>query len=418
MSTEPPSAAPRSRASLGPVLLAVFLDLIGFGLVIPLLSFYAEQYDATPVQVTLLMAVYSVAQFFGAPFWGLVSDRVGRRPVMLISVAASAVFLACFAAADTLALLFVFRALHGLAAANISTAQAYVADVTSGEDRARGMGLIGAAFGVGFSLGPFLGGQLSPWGLSAPIWLAAGLSLVNLVWIYARLPESHPALVGAPAAADDTPHARRTLNPGALLSGLRHPVVGMAIFLVFVATFAFSMMEATFSLVAEHVWSMDARQVGNLFGLIGMVGIVIQGGLVGRLAKRFGEPRLVSTGYLLNAAGMGVLSMVGPGAGVWLGCAVMATGSSLATPSLNALISRGTPEHEQGAVLGVSQSFSALARATAPAIGGAIYAGWRPGGAMAVGAAMMVVALLISLPATRRARRGPEASGSGASSPG
>ena len=231
--TLPADAAAPKRPGLGPVLLTVFLDLLGFGLVIPLLSFYAEEFHATPMQVTWLMATYSIAQFFGAPMWGIVSDRAGRRPVMLTSIAFTAIFLALFASATSLWQLFLFRALHGLAAANISTAQAYVADVTEGPDRARGMGLIGAAFGVGFSFGPAIGGLLSPYGLSVPIWLAAGLSALNFVWAFARLPES------LRPGASEGGH-RRTLSPAALLHGLRHPVVGMAVLLVFVATFSFS----------------------------------------------------------------------------------------------------------------------------------------------------------------------------------
>ncbi|NCG21889.1 MAG: MFS transporter, partial [Rhodobacterales bacterium] len=151
---------------LGPVLLTVVLDLVGFGLVIPLLTFYAEDYGATAIQVGLLMASYSIAQFLFAPFWGALSDRMGRRPVMLASIAGTTIFLAAFAAADSLAMLFLFRTLHGASAANISTAQAYVADITDKDSRSKGMGLIGASFGIGFSLGPWIGGELSVYGLS------------------------------------------------------------------------------------------------------------------------------------------------------------------------------------------------------------------------------------------------------------
>jgi DHA1 family tetracycline resistance protein-like MFS transporter len=385
------------RPGLGPILLTVFLDLLGFGLVIPLLSFYAETFHATPLQVTALMACYSVAQFLGAPMWGALSDRVGRRPVLLISIAGSAIFLAAFASATSLGGLFLWRTLHGLAAANVSTAQAYVADITEGAERTKGMGLIGAAFGVGFSLGPFIGGQLSPWGLAAPIWLAAALSAINLVWAWFGLPESRRGT--EPVAGE----RRRVAHPSALLRGLRHPVVGSAIGLLFIATFAFAMMESTFALVAEHLWQMGARDVGNLFGMIGGIGIIVQGGLVGRLAARLGERRLVIVGYSLNAAGMAVLGTAAAGWGVWAGCFLLALGSSLATPALNSLISRATSADEQGAVLGVSQSFSALARAVAPGVGGLLYTTWRPGGAMIAGAVLMVMALLGAGQATRKA---------------
>jgi MFS family permease len=390
------------RPGLGPVLLTVFLDLLGFGLVIPLLAFYAKEFQATDWQVLLLGAVYSLAQFAGAPLWGLLSDRVGRRPVLIVSISASVVFLTAFGLATKLWMLFVFRTLHGFAAANISTAQAYVADVTeSGPDRARGMGLIGAAFGVGFSVGPFLGGVLSDRGLATPIFVAAGLSAINLVWVLLRLPESRP-----PGAAGASGVHARTLNPRALVDGLRHPIVGLAIFLVFVATFAFSMMEQNFALVAKEDWAMGAKQVGYLFGVIGVIGVVIQGGLIRRLVARFGEPRLIGVGYLLDAIGIAMLGTSGPGVGVWAGCALLAVGSSLANPSLNTLISRATPADEQGTVLGTSQSFSALARGVGPLTAAALVLdGWRPAGAMLLGAGLMIGALLLSLPATRRAAK-------------
>ncbi len=388
----------RTTPGLGPVLLAVLLDLLGFGLVIPLLSFYAEEYGASGLQVTLLMACYSIAQFFMAPVWGTLSDRIGRRPVMLVSVGMTALMLTGFALSNQLWLLFLFRTLHGAAAANISTAQAYVADVTTPETRARGMGLIGASFGVGFTLGPWIGGELSVFGYEAPILLAAGLSALNFVWVLLRLPESRRP------DADSAVH-RRTLDPGALWRGVSHPVVGLCIGLTFIAVFAFAMMEGTFALVAEHRWAMDAAQVGRVFGLIGIIGIVIQGGLIGRLSKAFGEPLLVGVGYTCNAMGLVLLAVSGGGASMWSAAALLAVGSSLANPSLQSLISKAAPEDEQGAILGVNQSFSALARATAPQTAGLIYTYWFDGGAMAVGAMLMFGALLLSIPATQRASR-------------
>lgn len=390
------------RASMGPVLLTVLLDLLGFGLVIPLMAFYVESFHATPLDVTLVMATYSVAQFLFAPVWGGLSDRIGRRPVMLASIAGSVVFLALFASSTELWMLFVFRALHGACAANIGTAQAIVADLTPPEDRARGMGMIGAAFGIGLTLGPFLGGILANWGLAVPIWVAAGLSLVNLVWAFARLPETRQLARSAVI--------RRTMNPTEIARTLMDPIVGMAVGLTFVATFAFSMLEATFALVAEHEWSMTARTVGMLFGMIGIVGIVIQGGLMGRLSKRFGEGRLLNAGYLCTASGMGVLALTAPGRlwsingwmGIVGGCLLVAVGTSLSNPSLSSLVSRGAAAEDQGSVLGVNQSLAALARATAPAAGGALFAGWFAGGAFAAGALMMFGALMLSVPAARR----------------
>lgn len=392
--TEPARTPGLRGKGLGPVLLTVLLDLLGFGLVIPLLSFYAEEHGASPVGVTLLMASYSVAQFLCAPLWGALSDRIGRRPVMLASIAGSALFLAGFASATTLTQLFVFRALHGACAANISAAQAYVADVTAPEDRARGMGLIGASFGVGMSLGPFVGGELSPWGLAAPIWAAAALSAFNFAWAVVGLPESR--------RPGDAATTQRTLDPRQWLAALGHPIVGLAIALTFVQTFAFSMMESTFALVAEHAWTMAPRDVGRLFGVIGVVGIVIQGGLIGRLVRAVGERGLIAVGYAANALGLGVLAFAQGTAAIWIGCSFVAVGISIVNPSLASLISRAATRDDQGKVLGSNQSLSALARALAPTCGGLLFTHWFAGGAFLAGALLMLAALALSIPAVRR----------------
>jgi MFS family permease len=395
------------KTGLGPILLTVFLDLLGFGLVIPLLGFYAESFQATPSEVTALMAVYSIAQLLAAPVWGLISDRVGRRPVLLATILLGSFGLAAFARSTALWQLFLFRGLHGLAAANIGTAQAYVADVTRGADRAKGMGLIGAAFGVGFSLGPWLGGELSSaYGVAAPIWLASGLGLINFAWAVWGLPESRGV-----SPSDDPTRAERSIDPRVLVRGLAHPVVGLCLALTFIAVFAFAMVESTFQLVAEHVWAMDPRGVGRLFGVIGLVGIVIQGGLIRRLVPRFGEGRLVAVGYVLSATGLALMVASAAGPGVWVGAAVMATGTSLTNPSLMSLLSRATSPDEQGAILGINQSFGALGRATAPLLGGWMFEGVSPRGPMALAAAMMLGAALLSVPATARAAAGLGESG-------
>ncbi len=391
---------------LGPVLLTVMLDLVGFGLVIPLMSFYAERFAASAVEVTALMASYSLAQFVFAPVWGSVSDRFGRRPVMLVSIACTAVFLALFARAGSLWEMFLWRTLHGAAAANIGAAQAYVADVTTPETRARGMGLIGASFGLGFTLGPMIGGVLSAKiDLTAPIWLAAGLSALNFVWALLRLPESR-------RFGEQSEAHGRVLDPRLVAEVLGRPFVGRVVAMAAVATLAFSMLEATFGLVAEHVWSLTADTVGYLFGVIGVVGIVIQGGLIGRLVKRFGEVPLLVAGYLFTTSGMVWLSQTGPG-GLWLaggwgaivpGALLLATGTSLTNPSLTSLLSRSAAKEEQGRVLGVNQSLGALSRALAPTAGGWLFAHWFPGGAFAAGAVLMAAALAWNAP-TLLARR-------------
>ncbi len=392
------------RPGLGPVLLTVFLDLLGFGLIIPLLPFFVESHGASPLQVTLLMASYSGAQFLGAPVWGALSDRVGRRPVLLVSTAATAVCLAAFALAPSLPWLFVARILNGLAAANVSTAQAYVADVTSGEDRARGMGLVGALFGLGFSVGPMLGGLLSVWGLATPILVAAGLSALNAGWIALRLPESHPPGTDQDGGQGRT---RRTLDLRVIGDVLAHPAVGLAIGLVFVTGAAFALLESTFALVAEHVWARDAQTVGLLFGVVGAVGVVVQGGLIGPLSRRFGEGPLVRAGLAFTGMGMLILASAPWGWPVFAGCAVVSVGTSLTNPSLNSLISRATSADEQGRVLGTAQSLGALARTVAPGLGGWLFTAWQPTAALWVGGIATLASLAIAGPAARRAGSGP-----------
>lgn len=383
--------------ALLPVLLTVFLDLVGFGIVIPLLPFYALETGATALQVTLLMACYSLAQFLMAPTWGALSDRFGRRPILLLSIFATALGLAGFAWADTLVTLFLFRTLHGAAAANISTAQAAVADLTTPETRAKGMGLIGAAFGVGFTVGPFLGGELSRGGnVELPIWVAAGLSLINLILAAVFLPETRRP--GAEAR-------HRTISVQAFAQALRHPRVGLLVALTFAITTAFALMESTFTLFADQVHQLDAVALGRMFGVAGVVAIVVQGGLIGRLVRRFGEARLVPFGVGLMAAGLGLLPLAPPTAGLVAVFVLISLGQSLVTPSLNSLVSRAAGD-AQGFLLGTNQSMGALARAVGPALGGLLFTGWSPRGPFWFSAVLLAACVALAVAATRRASSG------------
>ena len=380
--------------ALVPVLLAVALDLIGFGIVIPLLTFYAEEYGAGPVAVTLLMAIYSLTQFLMAPVWGMLSDRYGRRPIMLFSIAMATICLAGFAWAESLVLLFVFRALHGAAAANISTAQACIADSTTEENRAKGMGLIGAAFGLGFTIGPFIGGELSVYGLAAPIWFAAALSALNFVLAFAWLKETRKP---------NSTRPRRSINPEIFLKVAKHPVVGSSILLTFVLTFAFALMESSFTLFAEHIRDLDARLVGRMFGIAGLTMIVVQGGIIGRLVKRFGEGPLIPLGIGILAVSLLILPFAPPIGAMTIVFVMMAIGQGISSPSLHSLISRGTSPDEQGFVLGTNQSMSALARVLGPAAAGWIYLGGAAWPFFASGS-ILLFSLPLALHAVRQTR--------------
>lgn len=379
-----------------PLLLAVLLDLLGFGIVIPLLTFYVEEHGASALQVTLLMAIYSLMQFVFAPLWGALSDKHGRRPIMLFSIGMTAACLWGFALAPSLVWLFVFRGLHGAATANISTAQAAMADLTTPENRARGMGLIGAAFGVGFTLGPWMGGELSRFGYAVPIMVAAGLSMLNLLLAALLLPETRPVASAAPR------HADRTLDPRRLLAALGHPVVGLCVLLTFALTLAFAMMESTFTLFASHVRQLDAPTVGRYFGVSGLVMILVQGGLIRHLVKRFGEAPLVPIGVGLLAISMVLLPLAPPPVWMVLVFCLMAVGQGISSPSLNAMISRGAGAHEQGLVLGANQSMSALARAVGPACAGVLYMSWGESSPFYAAGALLALAVGLALVAVGR----------------
>ena len=383
--------------ALLPVLLTVFLDLVGFGIVIPLLPFYAEAVGANALQVTLLMAAYSLSQFLFAPFWGSLSDRFGRRPILLVSIFATILGLAGFALATNVWMLFLFRTLHGAAAANISTAQAAIADITPPEKRAMGMGLIGAAFGVGFTVGPWIGGELAEYGIAAPIWMAAGLSALNLALAAIFLPETR--------RPDSEPARPRPLHPARFLEVARHPVVGLSVVLTFVLTAAFALMESTFTLFAEHIHGLGPQQLGRMFGLAGLTMLILQGGLIGPLVRRFGEGKLIPYGVSTLAIGLVLLPLVPPGWALIAVFILIAIGQGLASPSLQSLISKSTPAEQQGFVLGTNQLMSALARVIGPAAGGLLYTGLDPASPFLAAAAILLGGLLLSVAAVRQNAR-------------
>jgi MFS family permease len=374
--------------------LIVFVDLVGFGLVIPLLPFYAVRFGASPQEVTLLLAVYSFMQLFTAPFWGRLSDRLGRRPVLMTSMTASVLAYLWLGAANALWMLFAARALAGACAGNIAAAQAYIADVTTPENRAKGMGLIGAAFGLGFIFGPALGGFLAgnkpaSANLQIPAWVAAGLSLVALCGVLFVLRESRSAEERAQAGP----------RPGRvqiILGALRRPVLARLILVFFLVILAFAGMESTFALWAMAQFRWGPEQVGYVFAYVGVLSAILQGGMIGRLAQRYGEERLLLAGLVLIAIGLVALPFARDIA--WLGVAVsgLALGIGLAQPSLNSLISRRAGRAEQGAVLGVTQSVGSLSRVLGPALAGVLFGDLGRASPFLWGAGLIAVAFLLT----------------------
>jgi len=353
--------------------LIVFIDLVGFGLIIPLLPFYAEHFQASPMAVGLVMAVYSLTQFIAAPLWGRASDRIGRRPVLLITLAGGAGSYVLLGLADSLWLLITARALGGFMAGNISAAFAYVADITTPENRAKGMGTVGAAFGLGFIAGPAIGGILAgPDPLNAdfqtPSFVAAGLSLTALVMAFVLLKESLPDDVREKLAG--TPPKKRHEQ---FKEALAKPNVGMLIGLSFLATFVFAGMETTFAMWSERRFNWGPQQNGYLFAFIGLLVALVQGGLVGRLARRFGEANLIVQGAVALAIGMLLIPFSDGLAMLLVAMTIVAYGFGVITPSMNSMISLQIGPGEQGGVMGVTRSATTLARVVGPAWAGTLF---------------------------------------------
>ncbi len=406
------------RSPLAVVYLTVFIDLLGFSIILPLLPFYAEHYGATGVWVGALLSAYSAVQFVSAPILGRVSDRTGRRPVLLASLAGSAGSLALTGAAHSLWLLLAGRALAGLFGGSISTGQAYVADVTRPADRAKYMGLLGACIGLGFVFGPAIGAGLSPLGFGAAAFFAAGLAALNFGFAWFKLPESRRA---APCPSPRRPRSRGarcqsrwgkgSLNLKNLknLKRVTRPIsfpqrvgggsgwgpLGRYLAATFLTNFAFVGLEATFALFSQKQWGLDAAGFGLVFTYIGVIVIVVQGGLIGRLHGRHGERGLAAAGAALLAV-MLLLLTVTPN--VALGLLVLTglgLGQGLVSPMLSTLISHSAGADEQGGTLGLGQSFAAAARGIGPIAAGGLYDVTRSlpylaGALLALGAALLL----------------------------
>jgi MFS family permease len=387
--------------------LTVFIDLIGFGIVLPLLPIYSDQFGASGLMIGVIMASFSAMQFLFAPAWGHLSDRIGRRPVLLVSTAAAAVSYALFGAGSglsdakaALAVILLSRVLAGVCGANITVAQACIADITPPEQRSKRMGLIGMAFGLGFIFGPALGGLSLKWfGHTGPGWVAAALCAANFFLALAILPETRRP--GAEHAAT-RPRMQQWAHT------LSRPGIAVLVVVFFLATFSFACFETTLGLlVAKNFRLIDADGASAidllnrnkfrdaamasavLFAYCGIVAALVQGGPLGRLVRKFGEPKLITVSLVMVALSLAPLPFIqgdsrlswstlfsGAGLPWWallLALAVLAIGSGLTRPPLFGLISILTPAHEQGVTIGVAQSAGSLARIVAPLFAGGLF---------------------------------------------
>jgi MFS transporter, DHA1 family, tetracycline resistance protein len=388
------------RPSVLVIFLTVFIDLIGFGIIVPLIPSYSEHFGARGFVIGLIFASFSAMQFIFAPIWGRLSDRHGRRPILLISTAGAAASYVLFARSTGLEnhmaalwVMVVSRLFAGICGGNITVAQAYIADITPPAERSKKMGLIGMAFGLGFILGPFIGGvSLRHLGDTGPGWVAAALCAANFLLALFILTESHRP---DSAQAAPRPHLDQWAHT------LSQPRVGLLVVVFFLATFCFSCFESTLPLLVGANFHLDfksdatsASTIAYLFVYCGLVGALVQGGAIGRLVKRMGEPRLIALSLVLTAASMALIPflkgesrlswqvLLQPDGRPWvwllLVLALLSVGTSLTRPPLFGLLSNLTPDHEQGATIGVAQGAGSMARILGPVFATALLPHFPP----------------------------------------
>ena len=411
-----------SRSALFVLFGVVFINLVGFGIVVPLLPFYGQTLDAPPWQVALMFSAYSLGQFFAEPFWGRLSDRIGRKPVLLITVSANALGYLMLAFAPNIWLAIGIRLFTGLGAGNVSTIQGYVADVTPPEKRAGRMGLIGAAFGLGFIVGPGLGGLLTrtdmgAMGYQMPIFVAAGLCVLAALGVTVFLKESR-------ARAD--PATPRPPFLSGVKDAVANPVVSRVLLVTLIYMAGFSGMESTFGFWTEARYGWGAREVGFSFMAVGIVSTICQALIAGRLARRFGEARVLAVGSLIFGSGLALQVLVGrlmPAQAEWvisvagralvlhgdmlvpLVMAFGAFGMAVTMPNISALISRSVDPDRQGAMLGLNMAASSSGRIFGPMAAGALFSGVGHDWPFLIGAALTVPAAIMAINAGRAFRK-------------
>lgn len=386
----------------------VLVDMIGFGIVLPLLPYYAESFGASPFEVTLLVASFSAMQFIAVPIWGRVSDRLGRRPFIVAGLFASAVSYLIFGLAGSLLTLFVSRIAAGAAGGTISVAQAYIADSTGPEERAHGMGMLGAASGLGILIGPVIGGYFSQFGYAVPGFIAAALCAVNGTAAVFFLHESRPR------SARERPRA--ATSQAATLRDWARSLAGFPIALLlavyFLAIMSFTAMTSVLALFAERALAMDAVDMGIVFSTAGGTTVVVRGLIVGWLARRFGERRIVQAGTAVLAVSLFTIPFIPTPGLMFVLVPFWALATGLTFPSLASLVSRETDRESQGAMLGGQQVVGGIGRVLGPLWAGALFEAIGIGTPFLVGAVLVALAALLAtrLPApTTRPILGDEA---------
>jgi MFS family permease len=372
--------ASHQRSPLLPIFLIVMVDVLGMTIILPLLPFYAERLGASPTVVGLLVSTYAACQLVAGPVLGQMSDRMGRRPLLLVSQMGTFIgflILAWAGLAGLLWLVFLSRVMDGLTAGNLSLAQAYVSDVTRPEERAKSFGVIGVAFGVGFLIGPAISGFLSTFGYQYPVFAAATLSAASILATYLLLP-SAPVVADSEKGGDPTlPAGRRlrVLDWGNYTTYFKRPVLAELLWQFFAFAFTFAIFVSGFALFAErrYTWNghpFGPKEVGYVYAYVGFLGIILQGGLIGRLVKRFGEQKLVAAGFVTATAGFGMMGFTYQLSGLLVASTIASFGTGVLRPALTSLITQRAGRAEQGVVLGLTQSLMSVSQIIAPVIAG------------------------------------------------
>jgi multidrug resistance protein len=386
-------AAATSRSVLVVVFTTILIDFIGFSVLIPILPLFAQRLGATPLEVALLLAIYALAQLLFSPLWGWVSDRVGRRPVLLVSLFGTVCSFVVLAFADSIAALYAARLLAGFFAATIGAAQAVVTDVTRPEGRARGMAVIGAAFGAGMIVGPMLGGILSAFDEKLPFYAVAALAAANWALAFWRLPESRPPAL-SPLGSFEFWRAL-VPTPLRLVAAVHERRVGIYLYLFFHLFTAFAVLESLITLYLGARFGATMLDVGLLFAWIGLVLVLTQGVALRRLVRRLDEPRLVVLGLAAMGIGLALLPAL-PGFGWFYAAgAVIAFGNGIAIPAFTSLFSKACRAERAGELMGESQAMATTGRIVGPVCGGLLMQSVSPGAPFFVAGAMMLAALAL-----------------------
>jgi MFS family permease len=394
-------AEPRSGAAFPVLLMVMFINILGFGVVVPLLPFYGQSFHAPPWAIALVFSAYSAGSFFGEPFWGRLSDRIGRRPILISSISANCLCYLALAFAPNVFVAFGVRFLGGLAAGNGSVVQGYIADVTPTENRAGRFSMLGAAYNVGMIIGPTLGGIFAhpgqgPGGFRIPLLIAAGLSACAVTGVALFVRESR----SNEYAASNQPSRWAMIGTAA-----SNPVISQLMALTFVVGFAFTGIESTFGFWSQHRFGWGPRDIAICFGITALVSAFCQSVVTARLSRRFGEARMLAIGMLVTAISFALQPFAPTGNWAIALLTCNAIGSSVAFPNSGALMSRSIDPDHQGQIMGLNNALGALARVMGPFFAALIFSGVSVNGPFVLGAAIVTPAIWLAISAGRAAKR-------------